>query len=483
MIEEVHKRALWDVIVIGGGATGLWCALDACTRGFSVLLLEKGDFASGTSSKSTKLFHGGLRYLKQGHIALVREALQERELLFRNAPHLVMRRPFLIPFYHFFDRPFYSLGMQIYDLFSGGTSQHHHLNRSECLEIFPNLSEEHLNGGCLFSDGQFDDARFAIELAKSLDEQGGYLLNYAPVQSFIKENGYLNGVIATDLINGEELEIHGRTIINATGIYVDELQKMDNPTATPLLSFSRGSHIVLENHFLPGETALVIPKTVDKRMLFLIPWLGKVLVGTTDIPVKSLPNEPQPTKEEVDFLLEQSGKYLQKKPTHEDILSAFAGIRPLVQGKGPTSKLLRSHKNIESSSGLITIAGGKWTTARKMAEDTMNYAIRRRDLDESPCRTKSLLIHETESHNSKTLFHPNLSLTHGDVITSVQDEMAYFLADVLARRSRSLLLNRQATLNIAPDVARLMAKELNKGEDWIQKELLNFTLFAENYCC
>ncbi len=481
MIGEVHRRALWDVIVIGGGATGLWCALDACTRGFSVLLLEKGDFASGTSSKSTKLFHGGLRYLKQGHIALVREAIQERELLFKNASHLVTRRPFLIPCYHFWDRPFYSLGMQIYDLFSGGNSQHHYLKKNECIEIFPNLLSEHLYGGCLFSDGQFDDARFAIELAKSLDEQGGFLLNYAPVISLIKETGYLNGVIAKDLIEGEELEIHGRTIINATGIYIDEIRKMDDSTATPILSFSRGSHIVLDNHFLPGETALIIPKTKDKRILFLIPWLNKVLVGTTDIPVETLPIEPRATKQEIDFLLEQSAEYLKEKPKHTDVLSSFAGIRPLVRGKGPTSKLLRSHKNLESRSGLITIAGGKWTTARKMAEDTLNYAIRRRDLEETPCRTKSLLIHQTEIHPAKEMFDPLLPLTHGDVLTAIHDEMAYFLTDILARRSRCLLLNKQATLNIAPKVAQLIAKELHLGEAWIQKELLDFTSFAENY--
>ncbi len=483
MIEEVHRKALWDVIVIGGGATGLWCALDACTRGFSVLLLEKGDFASATSSKSTKLFHGGLRYLKQGHLALVREALQERELLFKNASHLLTRRPFLIPCYHVLDRPFYSLGMQIYDLFSGGASQHHHLNRNECLEIFPNLLSDHLRGGCLFSDGQFDDARFAIELAKSLDEQGGFLLNYAPVQSFIKENGYLNGVIVNDLIEGEELEIHGRTIINATGIYIDEVRKMDDSSVAPILSFSRGSHIVLDSHFLPGETALIIPKTIDKRILFLIPWLGKVLVGTTDVPVNTLPVEPRPTKEEVDFLLNQSREYLKKKPTSKDILSAFAGIRPLVRGKGPTSKLLRSHKNLESASGLISIAGGKWTTARKMAEDTINYAIRRRDLEETPCRTKSLLIHQTEPNSALELFDTRLPLTHGDVLIGIHDEMACFLVDILARRSRCLLLNRQATLDIAPEVARFMAKELNMGDAWIQKELIDFTAFAENYCC
>jgi glycerol-3-phosphate dehydrogenase len=483
MLEEVHKRALWDVIVIGGGATGLWCALDACTRGFSVLLLEKGDFACATSSKSTKLFHGGLRYLKQGHLALVREALQEREILFKNASHLVTRRPFLIPCYHLFDRLFYSLGMQVYDLFSGGASEHHHLNRKECQKFFPNLISEHLQGGCFFSDGQFDDARFAIELAKSLVEHGGFLLNYAPVQSLIKENGYINGVLVTDLIGKEELEIHGRTIINATGIYIDEIRKMDDPLSPPLLSFSRGSHIVLDSHFLLGESALIIPKTPDKRILFLIPWLGKVLVGTTDIPVETLPSEPKPTKEEVDFLLHQAGEYLHQKPTAKDVLSAFAGIRPLVRGKGPTSKLLRSHKNFESASGLITIAGGKWTTARKMAEDTLNYAIRRHDLEEAPCRTKSLLIHQTAVHPIKELFDPRLPLTHGDVLIGIHEEMAYFLTDILARRSRCLFLHREATLKIAPTVAHFMAKELQKKEEWALQEIRNFTSFSENYCC
>lgn len=486
MIRQIRLVHEWDVIVIGGGATGLWCALDAASRGFRTILLERNDFASVTSGKSTKLFHGGLRYLRQGHIGLVREALLERGRLAKNAPHLFISRPFLVPYYSLGEKLLYHIGMTLYDLLAGklGLQKHQPLSREKCMEKCPNLFPENLKGGCLFYDGQFDDARFAIDLVKTIHDHGGVVLNYAEVHAFTKQSGKISGVGVIDHNNGEFFELRGKVILNASGIFVDELRKMDNPLSAPIMSFSRGSHIVLDRNFLPGNTALIVPKTKDKRLIFLIPWLNKLLIGTTDIPVEKVSDEDSvATPEEIDFLLETAGAYLQKKPKREDILSVFAGIRPLVKRKSgkATSKLSRTHKIFLSESGLLTIAGGKWTTARQMAEDAIDKAIKHAHLEKKACRTKTLPIHETKKHHAPSPLHPDLPYTKEDITRAVKDELALTLIDVLARRTRSLLLNAEAAIEIAPQVAALMATHLGQDSAWIEKQLKAFRTFAKNY--
>lgn len=480
MIRKIRLTREWDVIVIGGGATGLWCALDAVTRGYKTLLLERDDFTSCTSSKSTKLFHGGIRYLKQGHIELVREALIERGRLAKNAPHLFLSRPFLIPYFRGWEKYFYNIGMFIYDFLAGelGLEKHKVLLKDECLEKCPTILKERLKGGLLFYDGQFDDSRFAIELAKTIVEHEGTVLNHAEVHAFIKQSGKISGVCMLDHNSGEFFELRASNIINASGIFVDEIRKMDDPRSTPIMSFSRGSHIIVDQSFLPGDTALIIPKTEDKRLIFLIPWQGVLLIGTTDIPVEKVSYEDTvATDAEIDFLLLTAGKYLQKKPTREDILSTFAGLRPLVKSKEgkTTSKLSRTHKILVSESGLITIAGGKWTTARKMAEDTIDR------LGKRECMTKTLPVHQTKSFETHIPLHKDLPYTREDIIRAIQEELALTLTDVLARRTRAILLNAKVALEIAPKVASIMAEEMNKDNHWIKKQYSEFATFATNY--
>lgn len=486
ILHSVQTKHYWDLIVIGGGATGLWCALDAASRGFSTLLLEKGDFASQTSSKSTKLLHGGLRYLKQGHIKLVREALLERERLHKNAPDFFIRRHFLIPYYTKWDRPMYGLGMHIYDTLAGGLgkNKHTYLTPAECLDHCPTLKKEGLRGGCLFIDGQFDDARFSIELAKTIVEHGGFPLNYFEVKGLIKQSGRIAGVEAEDLISGNLFEFHAKVILNATGPFVDTIRRMDDPNACALLAFSRGSHIVVDKEFLPQETAIVVPKTDDNRLIFIIPWLGKTLIGTTDIPLASPTENPKPNREEIEFLINQSQKYLTKTITKDQVKSTFAGIRPLVKSshRTKTAKLLRSHKITRSPSGLFTIAGGKWTTARSMAEETIDAISNSGYLEQIVCHTPYIEFHQDPTASNTTLLSPNLPISEEQIIQACKKEMALTLLDVLARRSRCLFLDAKETQKIAPKAAQIMAIALNCKEGWAEVQVQQFNAIAKNYC-
>lgn len=500
----------WDVIIIGGGATGLGAAVDSASRGFRTLLLEQSDFAKGTSSRSTKLIHGGLRYLQQGNIALVIEALKERGLLCQNAPHLIHHLPFLVPNYHWWEGPFYGIGLKIYDMLAGklGIEKSQKISRSETLKAIPTLEPQGLRGGVIYYDGQFDDSRLAICLAQTAVDLGAVVINYMKVTGLIKKNGLCLGVHTTDQESGTHYQFRGRTIINATGIFSDTLLQKDNPHAKPIIAPSQGIHIVLDQSFLPSRTAILVPHTSDNRVLFMVPWHDRILLGTTDTPMKKCVLEPRPLKEEIDFLLTHAAKYLTKDPSRKDILSLFAGLRPLIKiGKATsTAALSRDHTIFVSKSGLVTIAGGKWTTYRKMAEDVINKANVVGNLPERNCVTQTLKLHgwqkglDPSQHFSTygsfgkqikalarqkkdwaALLHPNLPYTGSEVIWSVRSEMARTVEDVLSRRTRALLLNARVSIEIAPKVATLMAKELNQGKTWEKKQVAEYTRLASRY--
>lgn len=514
MLENLKEMQgqTWDIVVIGGGATGLGSALEAATRGYKTLLLEQADFAKGTSSRSTKLIHGGVRYLAQGDIALVLEALHERGLLRKNAPHLVHNQSFIIPNYEWWGGPFYTIGLKVYDMMAGrlGLGPSEHISKEKTLTAISNLNPKGLKGGVIYYDGQFDDARLAINLAQTFVENKGTILNYAQVTNLTKsEDGLVNGLEFTDLESQEKHQIAAKVVINATGVFVDAILKMDNPEAQNIVKPSQGVHIVLDKSFLQGESAIMIPKTDDGRVLFVVPWYDKVVVGTTDTRLEQPSLEPRALEEEVDFILKTASQYLTHPPQPEDVLSIFAGLRPLAAPQGDkqsTKEISRNHKLIVSLSGLITITGGKWTTYRKMGEDTIDKAALVGGLEERKCVTKNMPIHGYVAHvdTSHTLsvygsdapaieqlmlentewknnIHPRLNYTEAEVIWAVRKEMARKVEDVLARRLRVLFLDAQAGIEAAPKVAELMAQELDYDPAWQEKEVQEFTELARGY--
>jgi len=443
-IDRIRTRTEpWDIVVIGGGATGVGCALDATTRGLDVLLVERNDFGSGTSSKSTKLVHGGVRYLKQGNISLVREALRERGLLLQNAPHVVHKQEFIIPCRNLFEKSFYGAGLKLYEVLAGKLSlgKSRSLSKAETLKRLPGIDANKVSGGISYWDGQFDDTRLLIDMAVSADKHGACLVNYLRVDDLSKEHDE-TAVRLNDVIAGELFDIRARVVINATGAYCDPIRQMSDETAKPVVTFARGSHIVLPRDFLPSDAALMIPKTSDGRVLFCIPWLGQTLVGTTDVLCKNTEHGEYPSDEEIDFLLETVGQYLAKQPTRDDILSTFAGVRPLVSHADTTntSKLSRSHELFVDPNGLVTITGGKWTTYREMAEQAVDAAIILGKLDAPKCVTATLAI-DAPPPPIGELLHPDLPYTTGDIDRAFSVEMAQTTEDVLSRRTRISFLN------------------------------------------
>lgn len=501
----------WDIVVVGGGATGLGTALDAVSRGYKTLLLEQADFAKGTSSRSTKLVHGGVRYLAQGNIDLVKEALYERGLLLKNAAHLVKNESFIIPNYNWWGGAFYTIGLKIYDLLAGKLSfgRSKHISKTETISRLPTIQQKNLRGGVVYHDGQFDDARLAINLAQTCLEQGATVLNYFQFRALIKTDNKITGVVAKDVETGKIYRINTKVVINATGVFVDDLIQTDEPHKKPLIKPSQGIHIVLDKLFMPGEDAIMIPRTDDGRVLFVLPWHGKVLVGTTDTPLNSHSLEPIALEEEVAFVLRTAGKYLTKAPTRKDVRSIFAGLRPLAapqDGSAKTKEISRSHKIIISASGLISVIGGKWTTYRRMAQDTVDKAIEVAKLQPKNCVTKDLSIHGSKTgtdfndhfyvygSDRDTLLnlinenpgwveklYPRMDFIKAEVIWAVRHEMARTVEDVLARRVRALFLDARAAIDMAPEVASLMANELNKGESWKNIQVADFTHVAEGY--
>ncbi len=507
----IETQSTWDFLVIGGGATGVGVAVDAASRGFSVLLLEQSDFGKGTSSRSTKLVHGGVRYLQQGNIPLVMDALRERGRLRRNAPHLVHDLEFVVPNYVWWEAPFYGIGMKVYDALAGkyGFGKSGNLSREETMERLPTIETNGLKGGVVYHDGQFDDARLLLDLAQTAVSQGATLLNYCPVVELEKDGeGYLRGARTVDQETGTEFRPQARVVVNATGAFTDQLRFMDDPSATDIIRPSQGVHLVLPRSFLGGNSAIMVPHTDDGRVLFAIPWHGVVVVGTTDTPVQNVELEPLPLEEEVEFLLTHAARYLTKDPARSDVLSCFAGLRPLVGGgeEGDTSSLSRDHTLQISHSGLLTITGGKWTTYRRMAEDTVDHGIVLGGMESRDCVTKDLNIHGFHTHPERfgalapygsdapaleelirsdprlgRPVHPRLRPLLGEVLWAVRQEMARTVDDVLSRRTRSLVLDARAAMEAAPAVANLMAVELEREAGWAEDQVETFTKLAEAY--
>ncbi len=473
-LSRITSRAEpWDVAVIGGGSTGVGIAVDAASRGYSVVLLERYDFGKGTSSRSTKLVHGGVRYLQQGNISLVMEALKERGLLRINAPHLVQDLEFVVPNYMWWEAPFYGIGMKVYDLLAGkyGFGPSKILSREEVLELIPTLSQDGLRGGVKYHDGQFDDARLLIDLASTAAYHGACLVNYARVISLAKDtDGFVSGLSFVDEESGTLHKIAARSVINATGPFCDEMRHVDDPKVKPILAPSQGVHIVLSKDFLPGDTAIMVPHTRDGRVMFAIPWHGHTLIGTTDTPIPVSTFEPDAQREEIDLIFETASDYLAKRPTHSDVLSVFTGIRPLVKASeaSSTAALSREHTIEISSSGLLTIAGGKWTTYRRMAEDAVDHAIVLGRLEEQACITRNLPIHNPGHHDEGAGWF-------------ARHEMARTVEDVLARRTRLLFLDERAASARAPQVARELAAELGRDEAWQKSQLIAFEDTAKHF--
>jgi len=515
MLRRVRNRSddgrPWDVIVVGGGATGVGIALDAASRGHQVILLEQSDFGKGTSSRSTKLVHGGVRYLQQGNVPLVMEALKERGILHRNAPHLVTDLPFVVPNYRWWEAPFYGVGMRVYDVLAGryGFGHAKNLSGEETVERIPTIETEGLRGGVVYHDGQFDDARLLIHLAMTAVEQGATLLNYCPVTDVTKgDDGFVDGVVVRDAESGDELTVPGRVVVNATGAFSDAVRRMDDPDARDIIRPSQGVHIVLDREFLPGSSAIMVPKTDDDRVLFAIPWHERVLVGTTDTPIDEPTLEPEALADEIAFLLEHAARYLTHDPGPADVRSVFVGIRPLVAEADAedTAEISREHAIRISDSGLLTVAGGKWTTYRKMAEDVVDAAQTLGDLEIEECVTKDLRIYGYHQHaddfdrlevyGSDALrirqlanddealgepVHESLQLTRAEVVWACREEMARTVDDVLAGRSRSLIFDAEAAIEAAPAVAELMAVELDRDEEWVKEQVTGFEEIARRY--
>ncbi len=513
MLGRVREQGEWDVIVIGGGATGAGVAGVAGWRGFQALLLEREDFGKATSSRSTKLVHGGVRYLEQGNISLVMEALKERGILKQNAPHLVHDLEFVVPNYSWWEAPFYGIGMKVYDLLAGkyGFGRSRILSREEVLARIPTLRQDGLRGGVVYHDGQFDDARLLVQLIETAADQGATVLNYAPVIELRKgEDGFVDGVVARDSESGERFELKARVVVNATGIFTDEIRKMADDSVTGMVAPSQGIHLVLDRSFLRGDTAVMVPHTSDGRVLFAIPWHEHTVVGTTDTPIDAPSYEPLPFEKEIAFVLETAGEYLSRKPTRADVLSVYVGIRPLVKAAGSdaskTSALSRDHTIHIDASGLLTIVGGKWTTYRHMAEDAVNHAITLGHLEDKPCVTAALHIHGWVEHTEQRepLFvygadaekvralaeqepelaqqlHPELPYIAAEIVWGVREEMARTLDDVLARRTRALFLNAHAAMAMAPRAAELMARELGRDRAWVDAQVREFNELAQQY--
>lgn len=514
LIKQAGETKHWDIIIAGGGATGLGVAVDAATRGYKTLLLEADDFSKGTSSRSTKLVHGGVRYLEQGDIPLVLEALRERGLMHQNAPHLVHHLSFIVPRYQWWEGPFFGIGLKVYDALAGklNLAPSRLVSREETITRIPNIEQENLLGGVEYFDGQFDDARLAVTLAQTAVHHGACVLNYTRVTGITKDRGLTNGVEFTDVETGNKYTATGSVVINATGIFSDSIRLMDDPKAARAVQPSQGVHLVFDRSFLQGDSAIMVPHTDDGRVLFVIPWHGKVLVGTTDTAMENADIEPRAMKDEIGFILRNAARYLARDPKEEDILSVFAGQRPLVRppGKdgGATKAISRNHEVLVSDSGLVTIVGGKWTTYRKMAEDTVDHAATLGGLDDRPCVTTNLQLQGWRSPNAPALpegldvygsdaekvqalmkddptlaepLHPKLPYPLAAVVWGARHEQARTLEDILSRRTRALILDARAAIEAAPAAAKLLAQELGLDKVWIEDQVRVFTKLAEGY--
>jgi glycerol-3-phosphate dehydrogenase len=507
--EQLRNESEFDFVVIGGGATGLGCAVDAASRGYKTLLVEKYDFTKGTSSRSTKLVHGGVRYLAQGNIHLVREALLERGRMLRNAPHVCHTLGFVVPVYNYWDKFYYGFGLWMYDFLSAKFSlgKTKVLSKNATLKYLPDLNANHLKGGILYYDGQFDDSRLAINLAQTASENGALVINYCAVTDFIKNDSKIIGVKIKDELSNEVFQVKAKVVVNATGVFSDAILQKAEGHSEEIIIPSQGVHLVVKASFFESTNAMLIPKTADGRVLFLIPWHGKLLLGTTDTPVKKVSLEPQAFDDEIHFILNHFNKYATQKISRKDVESVFVGLRPLVKEQSVTNTAILSREHVLKvfPSGLVTIIGGKWTTYRKMAEQTVNKAIQIADLNWVRCKTRHLKIHgytnfKSNSHlsiyGSDAIFiekmmiadetlaqkiHNSYPYTKAEVIWAVQNEMAMTVEDVLARRIRLLFLDAKAAIEAAPVVAKIMAIFFDKNDEWIKEQLLSFEKLSNGY--
>lgn len=512
MLEQATELRPWDVVVVGGGCTGLATALDASARGYRTLLVERGDFAGGTSSRSTKLVHGGVRYLRQGQVGMVYGALRERHRLRKNAPHLVNDLSLIVPAYRLWERVYYGTGLKVYDALARGRGlgRSRLLSRRACLNRVSTLRGHNLRGGVLYHDGQFDDARLGWALVRTAISLGCVALNYAEAVGLEESRGQIKGVRVRDLVDGGEWEARGAVVVNAAGPFADSVRRMDEPRQDPTVVLSRGAHIVVSSAFLPGDSAVLVPSTDDGRVLFAIPWQGHVVIGTTDVPVDEPSREPVPSEAEVDYLIDHAGRYLTRPITRPDILSAWAGQRGLIAAGTAenTAALSRGHSVGVSRRGLVTVTGGKWTTCRKVAQDTVNTAADVGGLSPAHTRTATLRLHGystrrdvlapwrvygTDAESAREmeeadealsgLMHPGLPYRLSQAAWAARNEMAVRVEDVLARRTRALFLNARAASAAAPAVARVMARELGRGERWAEDEVRAFKGLASRYVC
>jgi len=512
MLQQARQRTEpWDIVVVGGGATGVGVAVDAATRGYSTLLLEQHDFGKGTSSRATKLVHGGVRYLEQGNVSLVMEALKERGLLRQNAPHLVHELAHIVPSYAWWEGPFYGIGLKLYQMLSGkyGFGPSELLSKEETLKHIPSVNPDGLTGGVAYYDGQFDDTRLLINLVATAAEQGATLLNYAKVIELHRGADHLiDGLTWQDVETGEKFQIRARVVVNATGAFTDSVRRLDDPDAQKMIAPSQGAHIILDRSFLPGTDAILVPHTKDGRVMFALPWHDHTLVGTTDTPIEQATLEPVAFDQEVEFMLETASLYLAKKPTRADILSVWAGVRPLVKaGEGKsTAALSRDHTVHIDQSGLLSIAGGKWTTYRNMAEDTVNQAATLGDLPDKNCVTRNLNIHGYHTNAEKfgslafygtdalaireliakdpslgQVLDPELPYLAAEIVWAAREEMSRSVEDALARRTRALFLNSKAAVRMAPGVAALLAQELGHEKAWQIEQVEQFNKVAAGF--
>jgi glycerol-3-phosphate dehydrogenase len=513
ILKELRGKSdiIWDIIVIGGGATGLGIALDGASRGYKTLLLEQSDFAKATSSRSTKLVHGGVRYLAQGDLLLVMEALRERGILLKNAPQLTFNQEFVIPVYTYWDVFLYTVGLKFYDILAGRLSlgRSYFINRDKTLLRLPQLMKKRLKGGVVYHDGQFDDSRLAVALAKTCSDSGGLVLNYFKVSGLSKDDKRkINGVHATDLISGEEFNLKSKLIINATGVFADEVAGMDNPGSKPTMRPSQGVHIVLDRTFLQSESAIMIPKTSDGRVLFAIPWYDKVVVGTTDTPLDLISLEPVALEKEIDFILNTAELYFVRPPRREHILCIFAGLRPLAANPDnpvSTKEVSRRHKITVSPSGLLTIIGGKWTTYRLMAEEAIDKAVKTGFLEKRRCKTSNLRLTNSDEGFISSRLHiygegateikalinekpesgipinSALPYTTAEIIWICRNEMPVTIEDILARRTRALFLDARASLDMASVVAELMVDEFGYADEWKNEQIKAYVKLVQNY--
>lgn len=517
MIERLQGEE-FEILVVGGGATGLGVAVDAASRGYRTALLEAEDFAKATSSRSTKLVHGGVRYLEQMDISLVTEALRERGIFYRNAPHIVRDLPFIVPRYKWWEGPFYGAGLKAYDLLAGklNLAPSRMLDADETIAEIPNVEKKDLKGGVRYHDGQFDDARMATALAMTAVDHGAAVANRCRVIGLLKEGDHCVGVRAVDLDGpggGVEFEIRAKVVINACGIFADEVRRMDEPECDSVIEPAQGVHLVLDRSFQPSDTAIMVPHTDDGRVLFVIPWHGRVVVGTTDTPMPAADLEPRALPDEIEFILRNANRYLARDPQHADVKSVFAGQRPLVHPGGNTGNsksISRNHEVFVSTAGVVTIVGGKWTTYRKMAEDTLKQATAIGGLDERPCITEELKVHGALERDDPALpahdphrmygsdaagileiaasdpelakpLHADLPYTGAEIAWAAREEMALDLDDALARRTRSLLLDASAAIEAAPRAAAILAAELGRDESWQAAQVAAFTTLADGY--